>query len=416
MVASATGLENTVVVVEDEPFDDEQAEAVAPSTTTATTPAKKRKEDLYRIVPPGSLLINLHIISQAQCSLSPQAYDHAMSQTFVRRVVTGIDAAGRHVITEDGAAPNAIETETVAVSEVLWIDGPLLSMTDSPDKANSGFALEPPPGGASARVIRMPGIPAGADPDTTWLRVAGDDPATPGMHATDTLDLMVVLEGSVVMGLEDGERTIGPGEFVVQRGTLHRWRPADEHGWTYFVAMLRPDVNASADIVNVKQATVGEKPIRRVVTGSSVVDGGAADHRVVTDSAVVDGGAAHGVSSPTTTITDLWHTGGPLQSVEQGGDPDGPWSLVPPAGGLWFRLVELTPAPPSEEGWHFTPTIDVDVVLRGRVLLELPDGVQTELGPGDVVIQRGTNHRWTALGDEQFAMATVMIDATANNA
>ena len=344
--------------------------------------------------------------------MSSQAYDRAMSQTFVRRVVTGIDGTGRHVITEDGAAPNTIVTDTVCVSEVLWLDGPQPSIGDAPDKANSGFALEPPPGGASARIIRMPGIPAGADPDTTWLRVAGDSESTPGMHATDTLDLMVVLEGSVVMGLEDGERTIGPGEFVIQRGTLHRWRPADEHGWTYFVAMLRPDVNANADIVGVKPATAGDKPVRRVVTGSPVVDGGSADRRVVAGPPVVDGGAADAMSSPTTTITDLWHTGGPLQSVEQGGDPDGPWSLVPPTGGLWFRLVELTPAPPSEEGWHATPTVDVDVVLRGRVLLELPDGVQTELGPGDVVIQRGTNHRWTAIGDEQFAMATVMIDTT----
>ena len=357
-------------------------------------------------------MINGHIISQALQSMSAQAYDHAMGQTFVRRVVTGIDAAGRHLITADGAAPNTIVTDTVAVSEVLWLDGPLPSISDDPDNAGSGFALEPPPGGASARIIRMPGIPSGADPDSTWLRVAGDSESKPGMHATDTLDLMVVLEGSVVMGLEDGERVIGPGEFVIQRGTLHRWRPADEKGWTYFVAMLRPDVNASADIVNVKPATVGEKPIRRVVTGSPVVDSGASDRRVVTSPPVVDGGATDAVSSPTTTITDLWHTGGPLQSVDQGGDPAGPWSLVPPAGGLWFRLIELTPAPPSEEGWHATPTVDVDVVLRGRVLLELPDGVQTELGPGDVVIQRGTNHRWTAIGDEQFAMTTVMIDAT----
>ena len=324
-----------------------------------------------------------------------RAYDHAMAQTFVRRVVTGIDAHGRHVITDDGAAPNTIVTDTVSVSEVLWLDGPQPSIADDPDNAAGGFALEPPPGGASARIIRMPGIPAGADPDSTWLRVKGDSDSTPGMHATDTLDLMVVLEGSVVMGLEDGERVIGPGEFVIQRGTQHRWRPADEHGWTYFVAMLRPDVEANTVVRNVKPAIVGDKPVRRVVTGSPVVDGG----------------ATNAVSSPTTTMTDLWHTGGPLQSVEQGGDPDGPWSLVPPAGGLWFRLVELTPAPPLEQGWHATPTVDVDVVLRGRVLLELPEGVQTELGPGDVVIQRGTNHRWTAVGDEQFAMASVMIDA-----
>ena len=341
-------------------------------------------------------MINEDIISQATPSVSARLYDHAMGQTFVRRVVTGINADGHHVITSDGAAPNTIVTDTVAVSEVLWLDRPQPSIADDPDNAGSGFALEPPPGGASARVIRMPGIPAGGDPDTTWLRVAGDDERTPGMHATDTLDLMVVLEGSVVMGLEDGERVIGPGEFVIQRGTPHRWRPADEHGWTYFVAMLRPDVEVSAEPVSVKPATAGDKTIRRVVTGSPVVDGGAAE----------------AVSSPTTTMTDIWHTGGPLQSVDQGGDPEGPWSLVPPAGGLWFRLVELMPAPPVEQGWHVTTTVDVDVVLRGRVVLELPNGVQTELGPGDVVIQRGTNHRWTAVGDEQFAMASVMIDAT----
>ena len=332
--------------------------------------------------------------------MSAQAYDHAMGQTFVRRVVTGIDAAGRHLITADGAAPNTIVTDTVAVSEVLWLDGPLPSISDDPDNADSGFALEPPPGGASARIIRMPGIPAGADPDSTWLRVAGDSENKPGMHATDTLDLMVGLEGCVVMGLEDGERVIGPGEFVIQRGTLHRWRPADEHGWTYFVAMLRPDIDANTDIVNVKPVTTGDKAVRRVVTGSPVVDGGAVD----------------AVSMSAITMTDVWHTGGPLQSVDQGGDPDGPWSLVPPTGGLWFRLVELTPAPPFEKGWHVTPTVDVDVVLRGRVVLELPDGVQTELGPGDVVIQRGTNHRWTAIGDEQFVMASLMMDATADNA
>ena len=221
--------------------------------------------------------------------MSARAYDHAMSQTFVRRVVTGIDEHGRHVFTDDGAAPNTIVTNTVAVSEVLWVNGAMPSIHDSPDNLDSGFSLEPPPGGASARIIRMPGIPAGADPDSTWLRVAGDDEHIPGMHATDTLDLMIVLEGSVVMGLEDGERIVGPGEVVIQRGTLHRWRPADEHGWTYFVAMLRPDVELSSELTNIKPARVGEHPIRRIVTGDSVIDGGAAD----------------AVSSPTTKMTDL---------------------------------------------------------------------------------------------------------------
>lgn len=43
-----------MVVVEDEPFDDEHAAAVAPNTRTATDAAQKRKEDFLRIIPPGT--------------------------------------------------------------------------------------------------------------------------------------------------------------------------------------------------------------------------------------------------------------------------------------------------------------------------------------------------------------------------
>lgn len=167
--------------------------------------------------------------------MSVRTYDPRMGHHTVRRVVTGIDANGDHVITSDGPAPNSIDAGPIGVSEVYWSAGPDRRFGDDPDRTGEGFPLEPPPGGVSGRVIRMSGIPPGVDPDDTWLRVDGDDPAVPGMHATDTLDLMVVLDGSVVMGLDDGERVIGPGEYVVQRGTRHRWRPADAHGWTYFV-------------------------------------------------------------------------------------------------------------------------------------------------------------------------------------
>ncbi len=51
------------------------------------------------------------------------------------------------------------------------------------------------------------------------------DPSDPGMHATDTIDFEVVLEGTVVLELDDGaEVTLNPGDTVVQNGTRHRWR------------------------------------------------------------------------------------------------------------------------------------------------------------------------------------------------
>jgi hypothetical protein len=74
-----------------------------------------------------------------------------------------------------------------------------------------------------------------------------------------------------------------------------------------------------------------------------------------------------------------------------------------------FRWLELAPVDHGEAGWHQTATIDVDVILAGRVALELPGGIRAELGAGDVVVQRGTDHRWVVLGGEPLQMATVMV-------
>jgi quercetin dioxygenase-like cupin family protein len=56
------------------------------------------------------------------------------------------------------------------------------------------------------------------------------DPSDPGMHATDTIDFEVVLEGTVVLELDDGaEVTLNAGDTVVQNGTRHRWKnPTDK--------------------------------------------------------------------------------------------------------------------------------------------------------------------------------------------
>jgi uncharacterized cupin superfamily protein len=43
------------------------------------------------------------------------------------------------------------------------------------------------------------------------------------MHRTRTLDYAVVIEGEVVLILDDGEHVLGPGSVVVQRGTDHAW-------------------------------------------------------------------------------------------------------------------------------------------------------------------------------------------------
>ncbi len=43
------------------------------------------------------------------------------------------------------------------------------------------------------------------------------------MHRTRTLDYVVVIEGQLVLILDDSEVTLKPGDVVVQRGTGHAW-------------------------------------------------------------------------------------------------------------------------------------------------------------------------------------------------
>ncbi len=43
------------------------------------------------------------------------------------------------------------------------------------------------------------------------------------MHRTKTLDYVVVIEGELVLLLDDSELTLSQGDVVVQRGTSHAW-------------------------------------------------------------------------------------------------------------------------------------------------------------------------------------------------
>jgi uncharacterized cupin superfamily protein len=43
------------------------------------------------------------------------------------------------------------------------------------------------------------------------------------MHRTKTLDYVVVIEGEVVLILDDSEVTLRRSDVVVQRGTDHAW-------------------------------------------------------------------------------------------------------------------------------------------------------------------------------------------------
>jgi quercetin dioxygenase-like cupin family protein len=87
---------------------------------------------------------------------------------------------------------------------------------------------------------------------------------------------------------------------------------------------------------------------------------------------------------------------------------DRPVRTPPPPAGVTVRFTEM--APGAESPLHRTESVDVGVVLEGETWLLLDDGSETRLGPGDAVVQRGTNHAWANRSDRPVRMMFVLID------
>jgi quercetin dioxygenase-like cupin family protein len=96
--------------------------------------------------------------------------------------------------------------------------------------------------------------------------------------------------------------------------------------------------------------------------------------------------AAGGVLS-----TNRWQTGS--APADNTGDIfDGSAGIQPPPLGSVFRIIE---SPPTEQVvMHRTATLDYAIVLEGEIYAILDDGVEKLMQPGEVLIQRGTNHGW----------------------
>lgn len=66
---------------------------------------------------------------------------------------------------------------------------------------------------------------------------------------------------------------------------------------------------------------------------------------------------------------------------------------------------------PDAPGMHTTDTIDFEYVISGEVTLELDDGAEVHLKPGDTVVQNGTRHAWRNRGAEPCRMVVAIFGA-----
>jgi hypothetical protein len=140
-------------------------------------------------------------------------------------------------------------------------------------------------------------------------------------------------------------------------------------------------------------------------------------------------------SMPGLALTDLWETTGAPAS--NAGDADAaarPVRLEPPKNGTILRIVEFPPdaawrnnadakkafesigaggakdAGSADPMMHKTETVDYIIVIKGEIWAIMEKG-ETLLKPGDVLVQRGTNHSWSVRGDEPCIIAAVLVNA-----
>ena len=125
----------------------------------------------------------------------------------VRRVVTGHDKAGRAVIRSDDRFDTEDIPLGIASFALMWTTAAVPADNNDETDGRDRDAALTIHGGSVIRVVDM--LPGGASP----------------MHRTNSIDYGIILSGQVELELDDGVRTLlGPGDIVVQRGTMHLWR------------------------------------------------------------------------------------------------------------------------------------------------------------------------------------------------
>ena len=156
-----------------------------------------------------------------------------------RRIVTGHNAQGKSVFVSDGAAPRSEEFKHVPglSASLLWETPANPNVPNARPDPTPSAPWVPAPGGTNVMVVTFPPDSVMASPTFDPMAAGGEymqrlpglaekfEMDAPGMHTSDTVDYAVVLDGEVVLELDDGKKkSLRKHDCVIQNGTRHAWR------------------------------------------------------------------------------------------------------------------------------------------------------------------------------------------------
>ena len=154
----------------------------------------------------------------------------------VRRLVSGVDASGKSLFTED-ASPKSVrsvpERPGYYAHEVWLAPSAPIRLSDG-DMTGQVKTVGPGEGGNILRVIDFPPEPKDpAERDrgmrATFSKLYKDadhkpeNSPHPGMHETETLDYAIILSGEIYAVMDKEEKLMKAGDILIQRGTNHAW-------------------------------------------------------------------------------------------------------------------------------------------------------------------------------------------------
>jgi quercetin dioxygenase-like cupin family protein len=153
----------------------------------------------------------------------------------LRRVVTGRTPDGTSVIVEDLELPARTATALPGTQiNYVWgsdthefpADGTQPAWrTHFPPKSGFRFmvfSIPPSKDGLEVAAVSAEEIEEAEATFPGMLSVFEAD--SPGMHSSPSIDIAIMLSGSLTLELDNGVKTeLKPGDVVIQNGTRHRW-------------------------------------------------------------------------------------------------------------------------------------------------------------------------------------------------
>jgi mannose-6-phosphate isomerase-like protein (cupin superfamily) len=184
-----------------------------------------------------------------------------------RRVVTGLNAAGRSCAILDGAAPvRRTGSPGLAVAYLWQTDRAPASNVGDEDAAlaladgGSPMGAAMPVGGTRFLFTEIEGKAARA--------AKGAQPLATRMHSNNAVVYTAILKGQITLLLEEGEVQLGAGDVLVDRGVPHSWHNRGDET----VIMVGVMVDAEpVDIARSHAVDLAERPSPRSDTASPML-------------------------------------------------------------------------------------------------------------------------------------------------